>query len=102
MDCLRAGGQGSSRAGVTARSTPPSGVSALPGLDLTPLAGLMQLQALALHGNTGLSAAPHVHYEVHDMEGGRLNPIRFFAPSMTPQQYRALLEESEQASVSLD
>ena len=59
-------------------------------------------ERIGLSGNTGLSAAPHVHYEVHDLEGGRLNPIRFFAPSMTPQQYRALLAESEQASVSLD
>ena len=59
-------------------------------------------ERVGLSGNTGLSKAPHLHYEVHDLEGGRLNPIRFFAPSMTPQQYKALLAESETQVVSLD
>ena len=59
-------------------------------------------ERLGLSGNTGLSKAPHLHYEVHDMEGRRLNPIRFFAPSMTPQQYKALLAASEIEAVSLD
>ncbi len=69
---------------------------------ITPGRRVKRGERIGLSGNTGLSAAPHVHYEVHDMEGRRLNPIRFFAPSMTPQQYRALLVESEKATVSLD
>jgi len=59
-------------------------------------------EQIGLSGNTGLSKAPHLHYEVHDLEGRRLNPIRFFAPSMTPHQYKTLLAQSEGSSVSLD
>ena len=57
---------------------------------------------IALSGNTGLSKAPHVHYEVHDLEGRKLNPIRFIMPSMTPQQYKLMLAEAEKSTISLD
>ncbi len=59
-------------------------------------------ELIGLSGNTGLSKSPHLHYEVHDREGRALNPIYFFAPSMTPQQYKALLAASESSSISLD
>ncbi len=59
-------------------------------------------EQIGLSGNTGLSKAPHLHYEVHDLDGRPLNPIHFFAPSMTPQQYKALLAASENTSISLD
>ncbi len=53
-------------------------------------------------GNTGLSKAPHLHYEVRDESGKSYNPIYFFAPSMTPAQYEKLLAESQKGEVSLD
>ena len=59
-------------------------------------------EQIGLSGNTGLSKAPHLHYEVLDLDGRALNPIYFFAPSMTPQQYRKLLAESESVGTSLD
>lgn len=57
---------------------------------------------LGLSGNTGLSKAPHLHYEVRDLQNRALNPIHFIAASMTPQQYKSLLEATENASISLD
>jgi murein DD-endopeptidase MepM/ murein hydrolase activator NlpD len=59
-------------------------------------------QEIGRSGNTGLSKAPHLHYEVRDLNDKPLNPIYFFAPSVTPQEYRTLLDASEQDGMSLD
>ena len=69
-------------------------LSSIPSV-IRPGRAVSRGERIGLSGNTGLSAAPHVHYEVQDMAGNRINPIRFFAPSMTPQQFRAMLEGPE-------
>ncbi len=51
-------------------------------------------------GMTGLTAGPHLHYEVQDRNDRQLDPLRFIAPSLTPQQYQAMLESGD--TVSLD
>lgn len=59
-------------------------------------------ELIGYSGNTGLSQAPHLHYEVHDARGRALNPIYFFAPGMTPSQYKALREASNAPTAALD
>ena len=53
-------------------------------------------------GNSGLSAAPHLHYEVRDLSGRTLNPLFFLAPSMTPAAYEQLLKDAESTTLLFD
>ncbi|MCE3229828.1 MAG: family metallopeptidase [Bacteroidetes bacterium] len=52
-------------------------------------------------GSTGLSTAPHVHYEViKNLE--KVNPINFYYNDLSPQQYQLLVELSKNSSQSFD
>jgi len=59
-------------------------------------------EKIGLSGNTGLSTAPHLHYEVRDANRRPVNPIYFFLPSMTPDQYREMFDSLEANTSSLD
>lgn len=52
-------------------------------------------------GDTGLSTAPHLHYEVH-YKGKPINPINFCMDGLTPVEYQRLVNSSNIANQSLD
>jgi len=58
-------------------------------------------QVIGQVGNTGKSTSPHLHYEVH--KGGKpVDPINFFFNDITPEEYKLMIEFSQQPSQTLD
>ncbi len=51
-------------------------------------------------GSTGMSVAPHLHYEVIK-NGEKVNPIYYFFNNITPAEYQKLLLQSSEENQSL-
>lgn len=52
-------------------------------------------------GDTGLSVAPHLHYEVH-LNGEAMNPINYFFLELSPGDYERLILISMRSGQSFD
>src|SRR6056297_3657912 len=53
-------------------------------------------------GNTGLSTAPHLHYEIRRLNDEPINPIYSFAPGVKPSEYHEMVRIAESENAPLD
>jgi murein DD-endopeptidase MepM/ murein hydrolase activator NlpD len=58
-------------------------------------------QIIAESGNTGLTIAPHLHFEIH-RSGIPVDPINYLFTDITPLEYQQLIEMSKLGGQSLD
>ncbi len=58
-------------------------------------------QELGTVGSTGLSTAPHCHYEVH-LNGKQVNPIDYVLDGLTPEEYQELVQKAGIENQSFD
>jgi murein DD-endopeptidase MepM/ murein hydrolase activator NlpD len=56
---------------------------------------------IGLVGNTGISSAPHLHYEVMK-DGKKINPANFYFNDLTPEEYDFMIEISSSVNQSFD
>jgi murein DD-endopeptidase MepM/ murein hydrolase activator NlpD len=58
-------------------------------------------QIIGYVGDTGVSAGPHLHYEVH-YKNIAINPINFFQRDLSNKEYERLIELGSKSITSLD
>ncbi len=62
---------------------------------------LQRGDVIAYVGNTGLSTAPHLHYEVH-LNNKKVNPVNYYFEDLTAEEFDRMIELSLRPGQSFD
>lgn len=76
-------------------------LSAISG-EIEPGRAVARREQIGLSGATGRTTGPHLHYEVHDLEGRTVHPLSFILPHMHPGEYTRMLRVADQPVYSYD
>lgn len=69
-------------------------------LNVKPGQKIKRGEIIGFVGNTGLSMAPHVHYEVI-LNGQKVNPVYFFYNDLSPSEYEEVIEKANEENQCL-
>ena len=58
-------------------------------------------EIIGLTGNTGLSAGPHLHYEVH-VNNKEVDPVSYFFKDLTAKEYEAVVARAKSLKTSME
>jgi murein DD-endopeptidase MepM/ murein hydrolase activator NlpD len=58
-------------------------------------------EVIGFVGNTGMSVAPHLHYEIK-LNGSNVDPINYFFNDLTPEEYERMVEIASKTGQSFD
>ncbi len=58
-------------------------------------------EIIGLTGNTGLSAGPHLHYEVH-VRNKEVDPVSYFFKDLTAKEYEAVVARAQSLKTSME
>jgi murein DD-endopeptidase MepM/ murein hydrolase activator NlpD len=69
-------------------------------LNVRPGQKVKRGEIIGFVGSTGLSKAPHVHYEVI-LNGQKVNPVYFFYNDLSPSEYEEVIEKANEENQCL-
>jgi len=69
-------------------------------LDVRPGEEVKRGEVIGYVGNTGVSTAPHLHYEII-RNGKKVNPVSYFYNDLTPEEFEYIIEKASRVNQSL-
>ncbi|MBG0859085.1 MAG: M23 family metallopeptidase [Bacteroidales bacterium] len=73
----------------------------LDGLNVRPGQKVQRGDVIGFVGNTGMSIAPHLHYEIK-LNGINVDPVNYYFNDLSPEEYEKMVEIASKTGQSFD